>query len=281
MHVYIKTKGHHKKYLLSLLILLTLFFLTPPSAISQTEAVGEVVRFVGIARVEREGRSWQVQVEEPIHLHDRLQTGAESRIEIVFLDNSRVRIAPNSTLEITEYLYQPEQKKRQSLLSIWSGKARFLVNDLVHFRQRDFVVHTQNAIVGTRGTDYIVTTMKKNPWVTEVSVLEGIVELCNRLEEKLRVECVELTRLMVAQVLDVSSPSETREIETVPELEETLEGVVWPEEPDAETIMEPDPFTPPPPTVDLPEDPSDDPGEAIQEDVFDEPVSGSQPPPGQ
>jgi ferric-dicitrate binding protein FerR (iron transport regulator) len=99
--------------------------------------------------------------------------------------------------------------------------------------QRGFVVQTQNATAGTRGTDYIVTTMKKNPWVTEVSVLEGIVELCNRLEEKLRVECVELTRLMVAQVLDVST-SETSEIETVPELEKILEGVVWPEEPGAE-----------------------------------------------
>ncbi len=269
-------KSHYKKWFLSLLTLLTLFFLSPPPAISQTEVVGEVVRFVGIARVEREGKSWQVQVEEDIHLHDRLQTGPDSRVEIVFVDNSRVRIAPDSTLEITEYIYQPEQKKRQSRLSLWSGKARFLVNDLVGFMQRGFVVQTQNATAGTRGTDYIVTTMKKNPWVTEVSVLEGIVELCNRLEEKLRVECVELTRLMVAQVLDVST-SETSEIETVLELEEILEGVVWPEEPGAEEIIGAEPFTPPPPAVDLPDDPAGILEDAIQEDVFNETASDSQP----
>ena len=118
--------------------------------------------------------------------------------------------------------------------------------------------------------------MKKNPWVTEVSVLEGIVELCNRLEEKLRVECVELTRLMVAQVLDVST-SETSEIETVLELEQILEGVVWPEEPGAETIIGAEPFTPPPPAVDLPDDPAGIIEEAIQEDVFSEPESDSRP----
>jgi hypothetical protein len=59
-------------------------------------------------------------------------------------------------LEITEYLYQPDQKKRQSLLSLWSGKARFIVADLVGFIQKGFVVKTPNGIAGVRGTDFIV-----------------------------------------------------------------------------------------------------------------------------
>ena len=151
-----KTKGHYKKSLLSLLIVLTWCWLTPSPSISETEAVGEVVRFIGMVHVEREGKSWQVQVEEPIHLQDRLQTGADSRVEIVFVDRSRVRIAPDSNLEITEYLYQPDQKKRQSLLSLWSGKARFIVADLVGFIQKGFVVKTPNGIAGVRGTDFIV-----------------------------------------------------------------------------------------------------------------------------
>ncbi len=156
MHTSMKNKVHYKKSLLFLMTLLTLFFLSPSPATSETEAVGEVVRFIGMVRVEREGKSWQVQVEEPIYLQDRLQTGADSRVEIVFVDNSRVRIAPDYTLEITEYLYQPDQKKRQSLLSLWSGKARFIVADLVGFIQKGFVVKTPNGIAGVRGTDFIV-----------------------------------------------------------------------------------------------------------------------------
>jgi hypothetical protein len=113
-----KNKAHYKKWILCLLIVLTWCWLTISPAISETEAVGEVVRFIGMVHVEREGKSWQVQVEEAIHLRDRMQTAADSRVEIVFVDNSRVRIAPDSTLEITEYLYQPDQKKRQSLLSL-------------------------------------------------------------------------------------------------------------------------------------------------------------------
>jgi hypothetical protein len=65
-------------------------------------------------------------------------------------------MAPNTTLEITEYLYQPEKKKRKGLLSLWAGKARFIVNDLVDFTQKDFEVRTQAGIAGTRGTDFVM-----------------------------------------------------------------------------------------------------------------------------
>jgi hypothetical protein len=77
-------------------------------------------------------------------------------VEILFMDESRIRMAPNTTLEITEYLYQPEKKKRKGLLSLWAGKARFIVNDLVDFAQKDFEVRTQAGIAGTRGTDFVM-----------------------------------------------------------------------------------------------------------------------------
>ena len=72
------------------------------------------------------------------------------------MDESRIRMAPNTILEITEYLYQPEKKKRKGLLSLWAGKARFIVNDLVDFAQKDFEVRTQAGIAGTRGTDFVM-----------------------------------------------------------------------------------------------------------------------------
>jgi len=138
------------------MLLLSMCLLMPPPSHSANGAVGEVVSFNGIVRVEREGKSWQVTVGEEIQLHDQLKTGTDSRAEILFVDESRVRMAPNSTLEITEYLFKPVERKRKSKLSLWAGKARFIVNDLFGFKEKGYVVQTQNATAGTRGTDFVV-----------------------------------------------------------------------------------------------------------------------------
>ena len=115
----------------------------------------------GVVHLEREGKAWQVQVGEDVQLHDLFKTEQDSRAEILFVDDSRVRIAPGTNLEITEYLYKPEQKKRKSTLSLWSGKARFIVNELVDFVQKDFEVQTPSGTAGVRGTDFIVEVKKK------------------------------------------------------------------------------------------------------------------------
>ena len=145
-----------RKWLLCFLVLVAWSWFMPQPALAANEAVGKTLALTGTVSIQREGKSWRLQVGEDIHLHDRLQTGIDSRVEILFMDESRIRMAPNSTLEITEYLYQPEKKKRKGLLSLWAGKARFIVNDLVDFTQKDFEVRTQAGIAGTRGTDFVM-----------------------------------------------------------------------------------------------------------------------------
>ena len=158
-----KRKSHSKNCFLFLLVLLVCFCIMPSSALSANEPVGRVVRLDGVVHLEREGKTWQVQVGEDVQLHDLFKTEQDSRAEILFVDDSRVRIAPGTNLEITEYLYKPEQKKRKSTLSLWSGKARFIVNELVDFVQKDFEVQTPSGTAGVRGTDFIVEVKKKKP----------------------------------------------------------------------------------------------------------------------
>jgi hypothetical protein len=156
-----RERNHYEKLLLYFLILLACCWLIPQSALAANVVVGKTLSMTGSVSIQREGKTWQLQVGEFIHLHDRLQTGIESRVEILCMDQSRIRMAPNTTLEITEYLYQPEKKKRKSLLSLWAGKARFIVNDLVDYTQKDFEVRTQAGIAGTRGTDFIMELKKR------------------------------------------------------------------------------------------------------------------------
>jgi len=156
-----KKKSHSKNCFLFLLVLLACFCLLPSSALSADEPVGKVVNLTGVVHLEREGKTSQVQVGEDVKLQDLFKTEQDSRAEILFVDDSRVRIAPGTNLEITEYVYKPEQKKRKSTLSLWSGKARFIVNELVDFVQKDFEVQTPSGTAGVRGTDFIVEVKKK------------------------------------------------------------------------------------------------------------------------
>ncbi|MBW1981236.1 MAG: FecR domain-containing protein [Deltaproteobacteria bacterium] len=149
-------RNHHRLWLPPLLIFLAWCFLAPVPALVAADVVGEVTSFSGSVYVERQGKIWQAQKGEALQLLDQLKTGKDGKVEILFIDRSRVRMAPGSTLEITEYLYQPENKKRQTLLSLWSGKARFIVNKVFGFKTKGFVVQTPSGTAGVRGTDFIV-----------------------------------------------------------------------------------------------------------------------------
>jgi hypothetical protein len=162
MYASLKKTIHYRKLFLCLILLIAWCWVMPAPAQADTQAVGEIASLTGTLDLTREGKSRQAGIGDAVHLLDRLQTGPDSRAEIVFVDDSRVRMAPGTILEVTEYLYQPDQKKRQSLLSLWSGKARFLVSELVDYVQKGFEVQTPNGTAGVRGTDFIVEVRKKD-----------------------------------------------------------------------------------------------------------------------
>jgi hypothetical protein len=120
------------------------------------EPVGRVDWLQGSVTVEREGVTGPATVGDPVYLHDKWQTTNESGAELVFVDESRIRMGPKAFLEITEYVYQPQDKSRNSLISMMAGKARFVVQDLQDYKEKRFRVQTQTAVVGTRGTEFIV-----------------------------------------------------------------------------------------------------------------------------
>jgi hypothetical protein len=120
------------------------------------EPVGKVESLTGKASIQREGKTLHLAPGDPIYLRDVAKTAANSTLQFVFLDESRVKMAEDTVMEITEYLYSPQDKTRTSLLSMMSGRARFVVSGLQDYRDKRFRVQTQTAVVGTRDTDFIV-----------------------------------------------------------------------------------------------------------------------------
>lgn len=182
--------------------------LAAPQLWAAPEPAGKADILTGTVTVERAGTQDVLKPGDPLFLKDRIKTGTGSSAEIVFVDMSRMKLAANTNLEITEYLYNPAEKTRQGLISLTSGKARFAVQDLQDFRDRRFRVQTRTAVVGSRDTDFIVAFDPNVPGGLLVAFCleNSIVVFSLDSPDKL----VLLTANMISQVYGLNLPTPPR-----------------------------------------------------------------------
>ncbi len=166
-----------------------------------SEPIGKAESVQGGVAVEREGYSGPAAVNDPVNLLDKWQTKENSGAELVFVDASRIKIGPNASLEITEYLYKPQEKTREGLISMMSGKARFVVQDLQDFKQKRLRVQTQTAVVGTRGTEYALWVV--SPEITRILGISNEVDFC---QAKDPTACVTVGPRMMSEIKGDAAP---------------------------------------------------------------------------
>ena len=65
-------------------------------------------------------------------------------------------MAPAASLTITEYVFSPKKKKRSGKIRLLWGKVKCFVNDYTGYREKKFNVTTNTAIIGVRGTVFVV-----------------------------------------------------------------------------------------------------------------------------
>ena len=113
-----------------------------------------------------------LSVNAPIFQQDIVQTAAESRIKLVFVDDTVLTLGEQSTLKVTEYVYSPERSERSSLLTLSEGIFRAIVRKLLPGSK--FEVRTMTTVAAVRGTDWMGEATQN---VTAMVVLEGAVAI--------------------------------------------------------------------------------------------------------
>ncbi len=108
----------------------------------------------------------------PLFKGDTFIIGVKSRAQFELEDGSTVTLASETKLVINESIYDPSSKTRSSFFNMSVGKARFMVKKLFGFKKSDFEVKTKTAIVGVRGSDFII---KASPDQTEITTLDDTV----------------------------------------------------------------------------------------------------------
>lgn len=123
---------------------------------SAEEIAGRAENVTGALTVERNGRQGPLKTGDPVFIKDRIVTGAGGSAEIVLVDQSKMKLAADTSLEISGYRFNPTEKIRHGTISLNFGKARFSVQDFQEFNDTGFRVMTLTAVTGSCDTDFIV-----------------------------------------------------------------------------------------------------------------------------
>lgn len=107
-----------------------------------------------------EGHGYRAEKDLPLYKGDTLVSLAKGRIRIRLNDQSVVTLASNTILVITRSVYEPEKKIRSSFLRLSLGKARFWVKKLDGFKRSQVRVKSVTAVVGVRGTIFVMEAME-------------------------------------------------------------------------------------------------------------------------
>ncbi|MCL4558538.1 MAG: FecR domain-containing protein [Deltaproteobacteria bacterium] len=140
--------------------------------------VGYLVSATGTVKLVRDHNVLPPDIGTGILKDDTILTGHDGKVRILFIDNSVINIGGGSDIAIGKYILAPS--KREVLLSMARGEIRFLVSKLsTIFTTYD--IKTPTAVIGIRGTDFVVDASHKN--TTDVYVIEGRVNLWNVLQK--------------------------------------------------------------------------------------------------
>lgn len=144
------------------LIVFLLLGFVPASGV-RAAAVGAFTELEGQVTLLKSGASQAVPaaVQAGIEVKDVIQTEAASRAQLRFLDDTTLTISPLSRITIESYMYE-EKGKRQAVLEVAQGLVQVLVSKIFAGQEPDFILKSQTAVLGVRGTEFYVLVME-NP----------------------------------------------------------------------------------------------------------------------
>jgi hypothetical protein len=171
-----------RKFTLLWAILLILLIQMGPPPNAQADVAGRLTLVEGRVDLLRDGKlpATPVKIDDKVQLGDVLRTKSLSKAEITFVDNSTMMISPESRVAIEEFMFDPNQKKRNAVIKLFQGLAHVVVQKVYQEATPDFVIKTTTAIVGIRGTEFGIRLQPNNSTIMN---FRGVLQVGNIFPE--------------------------------------------------------------------------------------------------
>ena len=126
-------------------------------------------------------------VDGPVFMGDVVKTGARGTAQILFLDDTKLAVGPNSDITIDKFVYSGGQTAKQVTINVTQGAFRFITGLSA---KNAYTINTPTATIGVRGTKW--EGVVDNDGVFKATVFEGAIRVCNK--EKPRRTCIVMSQ---------------------------------------------------------------------------------------
>jgi hypothetical protein len=152
------------------------------STVAGAEVVGRLTQVEGRVDLLKGGKlpAVALKVNDTLEPGDVIRTKTRSRAQITFIDDSLLTLSQEARIAIEAFKFEPGPGKRQAVLKIFQGLALAVVNKVLKAEEPDFVLKTQTAIVGVRGTEI---GMRNQPNSSTILNFQGRTQVGNILPE--------------------------------------------------------------------------------------------------
>lgn len=145
-----------QQQLLQLFVLVSLILAPQQAASNPVADVGEVNRAIGWRQIVRDESKLEPTSGSDIVSKDDLRTG-EGRMEILFVDESKLRMTEHSRIILDKVVLDPDPSKSSLAMTFAQGTARFVSGEIGRINQENISLRTPSASISIRGTDFTVT----------------------------------------------------------------------------------------------------------------------------
>jgi|GEM_PF-905771 len=147
---------------------------TPIGAVEQTQGQAWIIH-------QGTTKAYNAERESPLFTGDTLITGVQAQLRCRLNDKSTFSLAGQGKLVLDKSVYDPAKDRRESVLQLLFGRARFIVNHLKGNYQDDYQVRTPTAICGVRGSDFVVAVRPSTATTAKVSRWQAILAQLSEL----------------------------------------------------------------------------------------------------
>ncbi|MFZ2169818.1 MAG: FecR domain-containing protein [Methylococcaceae bacterium] len=141
---------------LNLLVLSMVSCLGVLPASAQDDVIGFVKTVQGEATVLTAKTIVKAQPGTPLYLGSVLKTGEEGSLGVTFKDNTVMSFGPDTEVTVDEYHYAPAKGDLKLVTSIAKGTLHYISGVIAKLKPEAVTVKTPTAIIGVRGTHFLV-----------------------------------------------------------------------------------------------------------------------------
>lgn len=149
-------------------------------------AIGRISLAIGEAyRVGPDGQRATLQVGDALHEQDRLVTGANALLMVMFVDQARLSLRADTEVLIRHYRIDPAGAATQLDMELVRGTVRQISGEAARRQPERYRLNTPIATIGVRGTDFLARASASK---VETYVHEGTIVVLPPTDQ-CRVDC--------------------------------------------------------------------------------------------